>query len=94
MERNFIAGAELLRLLGHPLRLRIIQALMEQESCVKNLWHSLNVPQSLVSQHLNLLKIKNILKSQRKGNLICYAIKDLRAAKIMKLLNKPNGEVE
>ena len=85
-DKNFMEEAELLRLLGHPLRLRIIQALKEQESCVKNLWHSLNLPQSLVSQHLNLMKSKDILKSERKGNLICYAIKDLRVLKILELL--------
>lgn len=86
MKKDFIAEAELLRLLGHPLRLRIIQALKEQESCVKNLWHSLKLPQSLVSQHLNLLKSKDVLKSERKGNLVCYAIKDPRVVKILELL--------
>ena len=84
--KDFTKEAELLRLLGHPLRLRIIQALLKQESCVKNLWLSLKLPQSLVSQHLNLMKSKNILKSERKGNLICYAIKDPRAIKILELL--------
>ncbi len=86
VDKNFLKEAELLRLLGHPLRLKIILALKEQESCVKNLWHALKLPQSLVSQHLNLMKSKDILKSERKGNLICYAIKDPRVLKILELL--------
>lgn len=88
MNRDFLAEAELLKLMGHPLRLQIITALIEQESCVKNLWHSLRLSQSLVSQHLNLLKDKGILKAQRKGNLICYAIKDLRVVKILEVLKQ------
>ena len=59
--------AELLKTLGHPIRLKIIEVLVSNKSCVKNIWESLGISQATVSQHLISLKNKGIVSCKRDG---------------------------
>lgn len=68
--------AEILKVLGHPIRLRIVQTLMTEESCVKNIWSCLDLPQATVSQHLSVLKGKGIVDSAREGVSMRYWVSD------------------
>ncbi len=78
--------ASLLRTLGHPTRLQILQILLEEDQCVKNIWERLGLSQANVSQHLIILKHQGILKAERKGGRMCYSIRDKRAAQVLSLL--------
>ena len=80
---TFEGEADLLRTLGHPTRLKILQILVEEEQCVKNIWEKLGLSQANVSQHLTMMKHKGILGAVRKGGKICYFIKDPRAIQIL-----------
>lgn len=84
--KNFEQAAELLKALGHPARLCIICGLMEEnDGCnVTTMQSCMGIPQSTVSQHLNVLKSKGIVAGRRRGNEICYYIADER----VKLLAK------
>ena len=82
---TFEEEASLLRTLGHPTRLRILQILLEEDQCVKNIWERLGLSQANVSQHLIIMKHRGILKAERKGGRMCYSIKDKRAAQILDL---------
>ncbi len=80
--------AELLKVLGHPTRLCIMQNLMEKEHCNVTFMHNcLNIPQSTVSQHIAKLKSYGIISGTRKGLEINYKIIDKRAIEIIKALN-------
>jgi ArsR family transcriptional regulator len=83
---TFEEGASLLRTLGHPTRLQILQILLEEDQCVKNIWERLGLSQANVSQHLTMMKHQGILKAERKGGRMCYSIKDKRAIQILDLL--------
>lgn len=85
-DKQFEREAEILKTLGHPIRLKIIEGLLECECCVKNIWTALGLPQATVSQHLALLKNKNIVSSERRGVQMCYSICDETVLKIMKVL--------
>ena len=85
-ETGYEREAEILKILGHPVRLKIIEVLLECECCVKNIWTALDLPQATVSQHLALLKNKNIVSSERKGVTMCYSIADPTVLRIMKAL--------
>ncbi len=78
MERDQICCrvAEVLKVLGHPVRLQIVQTLLTQESCVKNLWSCLELSQATVSQHLSVLKGKGIVDSAREGVAMRYWVSD------------------
>ncbi|CUT07879.1 regulatory protein, arsR family [Candidatus Kryptonium thompsonii] len=45
---DYTQMAETLKVLGHPVRLRIISELIGSDKTVSELWHSVGLPQSLV----------------------------------------------
>lgn len=64
--------SEKLKAIGHPVRLRIAIALVEKEYAVSALCEELNIPQATLSQHLSILRNKNIVEGRRKGTSITY----------------------
>lgn len=82
-KESYEREAEILKTIGHPIRLKIIEGLLESECCVKNIWTALDLPQATVSQHLALLKNKSIVVSERKGVTMCYSVADDTVKKIM-----------
>ncbi len=71
---NFDREAEILKVLGHPVRLKIVAGLMSQSCNVKKIWECLGLPQATVSQHLALLKNKGIITGQRDGVEVFYRV--------------------
>ena len=77
--------AEIFKALSHPIRLQIVFGLVEKKECnVTKMVEKLNMPQPNVSQHINILKNAGIIDGYRKGNQICYRVKDDIAEKIVK----------
>jgi DNA-binding transcriptional ArsR family regulator len=67
--------APLLKVCGHPLRLRILCAIESRsEPCVSELWTCLDQSQPVVSQHLAVLKRYGIVSSRVLGNRRVYTI--------------------
>ena len=76
-ERMLEGYARKLKVLGHPVRLKLLCMIARQEDpCVSELWVCLNQPQPVVSQHLAVLKDKEIVRSEVKGNKRIYSIID------------------
>ena len=80
---NFDREAEILKVLGHPVRLKIVAGLMSQSCNVKKIWECLGLPQATVSQHLALLKNKGIITGQRDGVEVFYRVVSEDAQKIV-----------
>ncbi len=72
--QNFDREAEILKVLGHPVRLKIVAGLMSQSCNVKKIWECLGLPQATVSQHLALLKNKGIIEGRRDGVEVFYHV--------------------
>ncbi len=53
--------AELLKILGHPVRLCIVNGLITKECNVTGIQDCLKLPQSTISQHLGILKAHGII---------------------------------
>jgi ArsR family transcriptional regulator len=66
--QSFDREAEILKVLGHPVRLKIVAGLISQTCNVKKIWECLGLPQATVSQHLALLKNKGIIEGRREGS--------------------------
>ena len=67
--------SELLKVLGHPIRLCITKGLWEEgEKKVGEMQDCLELPQSTVSQHLNTLKMAGIIEGVRHGKEVNYHI--------------------
>ncbi|MFW5689798.1 MAG: ArsR/SmtB family transcription factor [Spirochaetota bacterium] len=76
-EKMLETYARKLKVLGHPVRLKLLCMIARQEDpCVSELWVCLNQPQPVVSQHLAVLKEKGIVQSEVQGNKRIYSITD------------------
>jgi DNA-binding transcriptional ArsR family regulator len=75
--------AELLKTLGHPVRLCIVHGLMAKACNVTGIQECLKLPQSTVSQHLGILKSRGIIKGERNGLEIIYSVVDEDVKKLM-----------
>ncbi len=71
---SFDREAEILKVLGHPVRLKIVAGLMSESCNVKKIWECLELPQATVSQHLALLKNKGIIEGRRDGVEVFYQV--------------------
>lgn len=80
--------SEVLRALGHPVRLRMVEGLMRNECNVNKIVDVLGLPQSTVSQHLGILKNRGILVARKDGVRTCYTVADKRVQQVMKILGK------
>ena len=61
------ARARVLKALGHPLRLQVVEALYRQDLCLCELHPMFNVRQPTLSRHLAVLKQAGILTERRAG---------------------------
>ncbi|MBA2528449.1 MAG: winged helix-turn-helix transcriptional regulator [Euzebyales bacterium] len=79
--------AELFRLLGDPVRARIMYGLTgADELCVGDLALALGVPESSVSYALRLLRTAGVVRKRREGRLIYYRLVDGFMAQLLDLL--------
>ncbi|KTT70401.1 ArsR/SmtB family transcription factor [Sphingomonas sanguinis] len=68
--------ADVFRLLGEPNRLRLVVACLDGPRTVGELTQKVGVSQSLVSQHLRLLRAGRLLKQSRQGRNVLYELPD------------------
>ncbi|HUT31456.1 MAG TPA: metalloregulator ArsR/SmtB family transcription factor [Sedimentisphaerales bacterium] len=75
--------AELLKAVGHPVRLRIVELLEGGEKCVGDIVKAIGGKQAVTSQHLNLMKDKGVLSSRRDGAKVYYRIENRNVIKLL-----------
>jgi DNA-binding transcriptional ArsR family regulator len=79
-------ASEFLKSLASPVRLRILCTIANREAAVGELAELLGVRQSVVSQHLALLRKDGLVKTRRDGQTIWYALADQRVVRIIEVL--------
>jgi len=80
-------NSELLKALGHPVRLQLVMGLLEHDGCnVNRMVGQLGLPQSTVSQHLALLRHAGIIEFRKEGKKNCYRITDKRVTALVRAL--------
>ena len=85
-EIDYEKYAEILKALGHPVRLKIAAGVMCNKCSVNDIVAHLLLPQSTVSQHLGVLRHAGILYPEKHGVSVCYRISNQKAADIIKIL--------
>src|SRR5260221_10940647 len=68
--------AETFQTLADPTRLRIVEALTQEELCVCDLSAALGLSQSGTSHHLRTLRNLRLVKHRRSGRLVYYSLDD------------------
>lgn len=80
-------AARVLKCIGHPVRLRIIELLdNEGEKSVSEIREAVGLEQATTSQHLNLMRDKGILTARRDGVNVFYDISDEKVVRVIDCL--------
>lgn len=79
-------AAECLKVLAHPVRLRIVDILMQGRFPVHRIALMCDRPAHQTSEHLRLLKGHGLLSSRREGRTVYYAIADPRLPGVLKCI--------
>lgn len=69
------AKAKVLKALGHPTRLFIVEELARGEHCVCELVKLVGADFSTVSKHLTLLKNAGVVQDDKRGQMVYYTLK-------------------
>ena len=76
-------AARVIRVLGHPLRLRLLEGLEAGERNVSDLVAATEANQALVSQHLAILRAEGVVGFRRDGGRIYYRIIEPKVHRIL-----------
>lgn len=68
------AKAEFFRMLGHPVRIRVLELLADGPKAVRELLAEIEVEASNLSQQLAVLRRSGIVTSTREGSTVVYAL--------------------
>ena len=79
-------AAAVLRCLGHPLRLRLLEALETGEKTVSELQEYAGVSQPMVSQHLTVLKAHGVVDLRRAGPFARYSVVEPKVKSILECI--------
>jgi DNA-binding transcriptional ArsR family regulator len=68
--------AQRFRVLGEPMRIKLLDQLRERDSTVGELQQALGATQQNVSKHLGILHSAGMVRRTKRGNSVVYAIDD------------------
>ena len=77
------AKAELFKSLGHPVRIRVLELLVEGEHAVHELRERIEVDQPGLSQHLAVLRRTGLIRQQRRGGQVVYSLVGSEVAQLL-----------
>ena len=83
-----------LKAMSHPLRLKILCTLGDEEVSVQDIVDQVGTSQSNISQHLAILRDKGILTSRKDANRVFYRVSDNRTLRLICMMREVFGEVE
>jgi DNA-binding transcriptional ArsR family regulator len=75
------------RLLGEPMRLKILQAVCKEPRTVNAIVAAVDATQANVSKHLSLLATAGILTRKKDGQCVFYGLKDELTLKMCALVH-------
>lgn len=79
-------AARCLKAMSHPLRLKILCVLGTNSVSVQDIVEQVGTSQSNISQHLAILREKNILGHKKEANRVYYFIDDERMLQRIKMM--------
>ncbi len=77
-----------LKAMSHPLRLKILCTLGDQEVSVQKIVEDVGTSQSNISQHLAILRDKGILASRKEANRVYYRVTDARTLQLIRMMRE------
>ena len=81
-------AARALKSIAHPLRLKILCVLGDQEACVQEIVDQVGTSQSNISQHLAILREKGVLMTRKDANRVFYRVGDTRTLQLVGMMRE------
>ncbi|RZU48488.1 ArsR family transcriptional regulator [Krasilnikovia cinnamomea] len=78
------AKAEFFRMLGHPVRIRVLELLQEGPMAVRDLLATIDVERSNLSQQLAVLRRSGIVTATRAADTVMYELAGPDVAELMR----------
>ena len=87
-EEDIDRASRSLKAMSHPLRLKILCTLRDQEVSVQDIVDNVGTSQSNISQHLAILRDKGILASRKDANRVFYRVGDARTLRLIGMMQE------
>lgn len=87
-DEHIETASRALKAIAHPLRLKILCVLGDQEVCVQDIVEAVGTSQSNISQHLAILRDKDVLQTRKDANRVYYRIGDKRTLQLIELMRE------
>ncbi len=81
-------AARALKAMAHPLRLKILCVIGPQEACVQEIVDAVGTSQSNISQHLAILRDKDVLVTRKEANRVYYRVGDERLLQLIRMMRE------
>src|SRR5690242_21189542 len=80
--------SEIFQGLAHPTRIAIVELLRDQELSAGQLIERLELEQANASQHLAVLRAKQIVVNRKEGNQVFYSLRDRALIDVLDILKR------
>lgn len=85
-DKDIDLASRSLKAMAHPLRLKILCILGDQEVSVQDIVDRVGTTQSNISQHLAILREKGILDTRKDANKVFYRVSDPRTLRLIGMM--------
>ena len=80
--------ADIFQALAHPTRIAIVEGLVDGEVSAGQLNEQLQLEQANISQHLAVLRAKQVVVNRKAGNQVFYSLRDPALGEVLALLRR------
>ena len=87
-QEHIETAARALKAIAHPLRLKILCVIGDQEACVQDIVDTVGTSQSNISQHLAILREKGVLLTRKDANRVFYRVGDQRTLQLVGMMRE------
>jgi DNA-binding transcriptional ArsR family regulator len=94
MKQNYDSECEICKILSNANRLKILMCLNKDGTTVTDIMKKTKLPQSVVSQHLSMMKLRDVLYTERDGKYIIYKIKYPEVLEAFNIIDNVNKKMK
>ena len=80
--------ASIFQALAHPTRIAIIEALRDGEISARTIQERLGIEQANLSQHLAILRSRQIVANRKEGNQVFYSLRNKALVKVLDMMRR------
>ncbi|GAA0907430.1 ArsR/SmtB family transcription factor [Virgisporangium aurantiacum] len=81
----YVVKADLFKMLGHPVRIRILELLSERDQSVSEMLPQVGIEAANLSQHLTILRYSGLVASGKSGSTVLYTLSSPRVAELLRV---------